>query len=415
MAPTRPWALLALLSYHVSAVKFAAEASFESATEAALTHDLMHGRSWFAAASRYLGRSYGNPGRSCIPPAMSKHIRKETTVDVARMLLDRRPFAFMRIGDGDVFCLQGKGHNIEGMDYSNYSEQCHELANDFQDFGSQDDSNLFVLVGEFFLCRPGVGRPFGSFLEQHSLHTKFSGFLTSLFYLDLTGLEQPAGSGNYGPLPQTIVPTAFKALADRTVVVIGPPHLSKLDKTLNTAIFIDGTDAADKVSNLTAAIKESSAKWPHENVIFLVSAGFGGRLAMYRAWKELGKKDTFIDTGASLDGFAGVESREFNNKTRLCRILPQFMAPGLCQCSGSDCKPSARAFAGVHPSSSHLAAEKPQAAHVAQKKSRKVIKISAPAVRQRNHANKLAMMRGPQDHPSSSHLSAEKKQAVPGA
>ena len=65
--------------------------------------------------------------------------------------------------------------------------------------------------------------------------------------------------------------------------------------------------------------------------------GFGGRLAILKAFKDLGQKDSFIDTGASLDGFAGEESRSFNQRGRLCKLLPQFMAPGICSCNGNDC------------------------------------------------------------------------------
>ncbi|CAJ1388216.1 unnamed protein product [Effrenium voratum] len=272
---------------------------------------------------------------SCTTPSLQGHLRNASTIDVENRLQAGKPVSFIRIGDGDVFCMSGSGgQNLEG--YGEYKSQCKELGTSLQQLGEQDDSNMYVLVGAFFLCG-GVGDRFESFLQTQQLHSNFKGFLTSIFYLDLSGLEQPKGSGHYGEVPNPVVPTTFPALVGRKVVVLGPDHLRRLTKTLNIASFLDASNAADRVDELVTKMKAESAKWPKENVVFLISGGFGGRLAVLRAFKELGQKDSFIDTGASLDGFAGVASRDFNDKARLCGILPEYMAPGLCNCHGNQC------------------------------------------------------------------------------
>ena len=274
----------------------------------------------------------------CVPQSMQKHLRSASTRDVEKRLRQGKPVSFIRIGDGDVFCLSGSsGSNLEGVSYSDHAAQCKDLATSLQQLGSQDDSNMYVLVGTFFLCRDNVGSDFESFLQTHEMHRNFKGFITSVFYLDLTGRENPTGSGNYAPPPSPVVPATFPSLVRRKVVVFGPPHLRKLSKTLNTASFLEASEAADHVDELLRQMRRASARWPKENVVFLVSGGFGGRLAILKAFKELGHKDSFIDTGASLDGFAGKESRSFNHRDRLCKLLPQFMAPGLCTCNGNNC------------------------------------------------------------------------------
>ena len=198
------------------------------------------------------------------------------------------------------------GSNSEGVSYSSHKSACQDLATSLQELGAEEDANMYVLVGTFFFCRNNVGPEFGSFLQSHQLHPKFKGFITSVFYVDLTHTGNPSSTdGGTG----RIVPTTLPALVGRKVVVVGPSHLKVLRKTLNFASFIDATNAADHVPQIVDAIKDESAKWPQENVIFLVSGGFGGRLAILKAFKDVGQKDSLIDTGASLDGFAGVESR----------------------------------------------------------------------------------------------------------
>lgn len=320
---------------HVSKTEsyFAEMAERQTANASSYFHELSaHVRDIHAAAHGY------HESQDCVPQSMQKHLRKSSTKDVERRLRDRKPVSFIRIGDGDVFCVSGAaGSNLEGISYSDHQDQCKDLATSLQELGSEDDSNMYVLVGTFFLCQNNVGSDFDSFLQTHEMHHNFKGFITSVFYLDLTSRESPAGSGNYGNPPNPVVPSTFPSLLDRKVVVIGPPHLRKLSKTLNTASFLEASNAADHVDDLVRQMKHESSKWPRDNVVFLVSGGFGGRLAILKAFKDLGQKDSFIDTGASLDGFAGEESRSFNQRGRLCKILPQFMAPGICRCSGNDC------------------------------------------------------------------------------
>lgn len=305
----------------------------QTSTASSYFHELSaHVRDIHAAAHHY------HESQDCVPQSMQKHLRKSSTKDVEMRLRERKPVSFIRIGDGDVFCLSGAaGSNLEGISYSDHQGQCKDLATSLQQLGSEDDSNMYVLVGTFFLCQNNVGSDFDSFLQTHEMHHNFKGFITSVFYLDLTGRESPAGSGNYGSPPNPVVPATFPSLLGRKVVVIGPPHLRKLSKTLNTASFLEASNAADHVDDLVRKMKHESSKWPQDNVVFLVSGGFGGRLAILKAFKDLGQKDSFIDTGASLDGFAGEESRSFNHRGRLCKLLPQFMAPGICSCNGNDC------------------------------------------------------------------------------
>ena len=50
-------------------------------------------------------------------------------------------------------------------------------------------------------------------------------------------------------------------------------------------------------------------------------------MALLKAYKELGSKDTLIDMGASLDGLAGLESRDFNRREQLSWSNSTFFGP----------------------------------------------------------------------------------------
>jgi len=269
------------------------------------------------------------PGQdsACLGAAVQKYVRQESS-NAEEMLAEGGAFTFLHIGDNDINCLAGlPSANIEeGMRYD--QAVCKELADATIDLGTHGDSNLFLVLGTFLLCESEDRREqINQFLKRHAVNPSFKGFVMSgpeEYYLDLIG------NSYISVVTAPVQPEIFPYLASRKVVVVGRQHLQKLQYTLNFAGFIEVSSYARRIGELVNHMKEYSAKWQDDNVVFLVSGGVPGRVAMYRCWALLGQKDTFIDVGDSLDGFAGFELGDFNHTQKLCGTLPQFMAPGLC-------------------------------------------------------------------------------------
>lgn len=320
------WVIASFCFSSASAAKLASESSQIAGTSAE-SSELAGTSSWSASIYHQLLEEHVHGEGKCRPPEMQGHIRNVTQTDLEKTLnlptSHHQPFAFIRLGDGDVLCMgHGGGSNIEGMQYDYYKKECDEFSMALQDIGSQDDTNFYVLVGEFFLCNPQIGKLWRNFLQTHPLQPSFKGFMTEGFYVHLEPAPRPA------KMPST--PMVFPSLVNRKVVVMGPKFLQQLNHSLNMASYINTHDAAHNVHGLVADMRRESKKYPNDNVVFLVAGGFGGRLAIYLAWKELGHKDTFVDVGASLDGLAGQVSRSFNSKGHTCSTIGWHAAPGVC-------------------------------------------------------------------------------------
>lgn len=238
-----------------------------------------------------------------------------------------KPFTFIRWGDGDLFCAMGFGSSgdINGDSFVNgpMAEVCTRRQQEMLEYGKEE--NLFVIMGDWFICKethPDTYRHVDHFLSQHPMRTDFNGWVGDQFYFELYRQDMKPTPGITSLLPR---------LVGRKVVVVGPAFLQKLKKHLGYVGFITAENAASRLEEIKGLMRHESSTRPAINVIFLVSAGTSTRTLLYDMWKELGQKDTFIDTGSSLDGFAGVHSRDYNSDTAsLCRRLPQFMAEGLC-------------------------------------------------------------------------------------
>eukprot|EP00747_Dinoflagellata_sp_TGD_P208464 gnl/TRDRNA2_/TRDRNA2_81955_c0_seq1.p1 gnl/TRDRNA2_/TRDRNA2_81955_c0~~gnl/TRDRNA2_/TRDRNA2_81955_c0_seq1.p1 ORF type:complete len:203 (+),score=33.20 gnl/TRDRNA2_/TRDRNA2_81955_c0_seq1:87-695(+) len=65
--------------------------------------------------------------------------------------------------------------------------------------------------------------------------------------------------------------------------------------------------------------------------IFLVAGGAPAKVLMYQAWQLLGRKDTFIDIGSSLDGLVGIGSRDYNKDIgQICSNYPEYTSRWRC-------------------------------------------------------------------------------------
>eukprot|EP00928_Gymnodinium_smaydae_P031793 TRINITY_DN23221_c0_g2_i1.p1 TRINITY_DN23221_c0_g2~~TRINITY_DN23221_c0_g2_i1.p1 ORF type:complete len:372 (+),score=21.43 TRINITY_DN23221_c0_g2_i1:163-1278(+) len=237
------------------------------------------------------------------------------------------PFAWLHWGESDFMSLAEPrtAHNIEGTDY--HSSCIVDGLTDVL-LGNRMDphrDHIIEALGAFFLCKERdqhLWRNFQSFLEVHPEH-KFDFF--DDFYL-------PVGNESSPHLDSWVV--AAKN-GKRPIVVVGPLRLKSLHCMLQHQAYLEiplPTVGCKDVDRLVPQMIEISRKrFPEQSVVFAIAGAAIGKLAAYKAYKTLGDKDIFIDVGASLDAYAGMRDRDYNQDlTRFCRESKSWMSYDTC-------------------------------------------------------------------------------------
>mmetsp|Transcript_533 Transcript_533/g.1334 ORF Transcript_533/g.1334 Transcript_533/m.1334 type:complete len:161 (-) Transcript_533:32-514(-) len=120
-------------------------------------------------------------------------------------------------------------------------------------------------------------------------------------------------------------------LRGRVVVMIGPTILKPLKSSTNYTAFVDADDADVHKKDIVAQALTLSASHPDDNVVFLLAAGIVGRVMGYQLWRKIGKKDTIIDVGSSLDALVGERSRDYIQSAReTCKKFRHYMPVETC-------------------------------------------------------------------------------------
>lgn len=286
-----------------------------------------------------------NQGQPCtLPAGMKWRPRSHTTHGIVPKLSNHQPFTFLRIGDGGLGCaataagINSISADSNGDNYKKETAMCEELRQDLKSAWSRSDANFFLEVGTFFLCEEthqSLHKQVERFFRENPIHESFSGFLDSEFYFPLLPPVQPGRQPGVLPL-----------LDGQTVVLVGPLHLGKLKTMLQYTehIVLSDNFAWDSRDSTLSAIATESAKHPSKTVVFLVAGGVSAEVLLYRTFMTLGQKDTFIDVGASLDQFAGVASRDYNQDFKKgCSQYPEYFADGVCAAHGVQVSSSAAA------------------------------------------------------------------------
>lgn len=262
--------------------------------------------------------------QSCTHPKGLKS-SDDKMATLTEKLKSQKPFTFFRWGDGEWFCALkfGMSGNSDGVNLRD-ADMCGELQRNLLSYGSHDTSNLYVLNGFFFMCEEthsDTHERIEDFLKSTSLTPTWKGFQDDGFYFPLVPEMQKGRK-----------PGVFPSLQGRTVVVVGPKHLRKLSTALNYVHYIEtpGSDAWSAREAITDGVLKASQKWPNDNVVFLWAGGPAAKVLMYNLHGRIGQKDTLIDVGSSLDGFAGVHSRDYNDLGHYCHDYPEYVVPGLC-------------------------------------------------------------------------------------
>jgi hypothetical protein len=203
------------------------------------------------------------------------------------------PFAWIRWADGDTL---NAAKNTQAGIRLKKSCQLWEDAGD----------NFFVAVGTWFFQNPLLKLVWNSIHKDNEFKTLV--FLEH-FYLPM---GDPA-SDEYLQLREHGVRGWIIEAIHRKIVLIGPLFARQFE-FLNYCDFIEiAEDAESHVENIDV-IHEKMIKISEsteEGIIFVFIAGSMSKVLIAEAFTTYGKKDSFIDVGSALDGYAGIESKDF--------------------------------------------------------------------------------------------------------
>merc|ERR1740121_451310 len=189
-------------------------------------------------------------------------------------------------------------------------------------------------MGAFFLCgrNAQLRKEMETLLQRtHAAGGQHRFVLQDHFYLDW-------GTPDMGPTESF---WAAMQQGNRKVVLVGPVHLSKLRCMLKYVEYINiplPVNSCDEVPKIVQQMADVSRKHSGEKLLFVLAGGPYGKIIGYQAFQRLYTKDTIVEVGASLDGFAGRRSRDYNsNLKKFCEESKSWMDYETCTsaCAGT--------------------------------------------------------------------------------
>lgn len=215
---------------------------------------------------------------------------KERPLDwFVRRIVEGTPTTFSRWGDGEWHSVFGRrdGHNCDGHNY----------------FPKMGEDLKTVLTGrpDYVLGLQGLARrlwpgKIETWLEKSALH--------DLDWIDADVFHNASREGKIAPL--------LDALRSRPLVLVGPPHLSRLQTFLGYREFVTVPPKNSYLAweRLVNEVSQVACILPRNSVIG-ISAGMPGKLIADRLHRRNGKKHSIIDFGSLWDVYAGVRSRKY--------------------------------------------------------------------------------------------------------
>jgi len=250
------------------------------------------------------------------PPTMLKTVMQWVREDT--------PFAWIRWADGDGFNSE-KG-----------TPMGQRLKDSVKKWETAGD-HFFIAVGTHWLCSGGLKNIWNNLLgDVNSLFPTLV-FLET-FYLTM---GDPA-DGHADMHRRNGVLGWIIESRGRHVAVVGPDFAKGL-KFLNYTDFIEigrsvegDSSNVDKIQSEVRRVSESTSR----GVLFVVIAGSLSKVLITEAFSTFASKDTFIDVGSAMDGYAGIKSKNFINIDFYCKqtrtwqppdgLVREWMKPGVC-------------------------------------------------------------------------------------
>lgn len=224
--------------------------------------------------------------------------------EITRRVRDRRPWAWIRLADGDLIAADPGEAGDAG------SPTRHRLRRAIATW--PENENLVVSVGLWWLCRQKFQQKWS---RLFSSTTKSYAFHGGVFYL-------PAGTPDDDDrdawAAEGIVGWARAAReVGVKIAVVGPRYLKDVPWLADGHGWIDASGAAEdesRVDAVVAACEATSLAAGIEPVLFVFQAGFAAKTIITELAHPSRRtsKDMYVDAGTALDGFAGKGSRAFN-------------------------------------------------------------------------------------------------------
>lgn len=232
-----------------------------------------------------------------------------------------KPISWIHYGDGEWMCACGFGMRMNSDGISLRGTGCKELGQELGRYANYNGKSFFVAHTDNFICKgSGIYSSVESCLKKKDIQN-WEGF-TDGFYFPLI----PECAPPHGGMAET--------LKGRHVVLVGPEHLQPLWKMLDYKQYISvpgGGGAWGDMDRIQKEIKAASRAHPLKHVTFICAGGPAMKVILYRLFPEIGHKDTMLEVGSSLDGFAGVASRDYNSDTgTYCKQYAGWMPSGVC-------------------------------------------------------------------------------------
>lgn len=226
-----------------------------------------------------------------------------------RYVKEGKPFAWIRWGDGETIhaCRTHK----PGIRLKNSCKLWQEAGD-----------NFFVAVGTWFFLNPKLKQMWNFIHKNNKLDLLV---LLEYFYLPM---GDPA-CDEYLPLRKNGILGWIIESTNRKKVIVGP-NFAKQFEFLEYYDFIEigrnsqqNIDDYDIIHSKMKNISENN----EEGILFIFIAGFMSKVLITEAFTTYGKKDTFIDVGSALDGYAGIESKDFINCKKWAKKIIDYIPP----------------------------------------------------------------------------------------
>eukprot|EP00392_Amoebophrya_sp_AT5.2_P013010 g13121.t1 len=269
------------------------------------------------------------------PLEVDRFLTREKSAEAMARVADRRPFMWAHWGDSDFMVLVDRrtANNPEG---AFYNDRClanglaHLLTGDL-DGARKKQAMLDVNGTQQRYDTPIVYNALGLFFIRRGgrLMSQTNRFFAELGKIPGFRFPHPVFDGFYLSPGQAIFQrdTASFGIVNHVlarglpVAVVGAEHMRRGLRCMlkrNYVAFFEVSKkfhACDDRPRLLGEIV-GWARARTDHTIFLVAGSAPGKIIAYEAYRELEGTHTFIDVGASLDLFAGVQNRDFNRGSR---------------------------------------------------------------------------------------------------
>lgn len=267
-------------------------------------------------------------GTSCIKKTESLwSVRNERMLrEVMHRIRNKNPFGWIRFADGDMDHLE---------DSSRASRRLQRAISVWPSL-----PNLVVSVGEWWLCT----QKFADIWRRYFQTENFRGYIFhgGCFYLPMGTPDDDDRDMWAEKDIKGWVRTAYDT--NVTIVLVGPRSLAGIPwltgglsgeqhvgvRTSSLRRWVDASGISDDASRMDIAMTEIqaiSASSRDDPVLFVFSAGHHAKTMITELMhpRSQTSKDIFIDAGTALDGFAGIQSRDFNSgkeaKRKYCKNI----------------------------------------------------------------------------------------------